>query len=267
MAGDVLAYLSPSGTTRAVARALSSDLGACASRTLEWDEHDLLRDSPTQEVEVSADVVALFAVPVFAGRVPAPAMDALRRFRSDGAAAVAVVVYGNRAYDDALIELADVLAEQGFHVVAAAAFVAQHSIFPAVAHGRPDEADLAAVEAFAHAAAPLAGLVDGTPMAKGTAEVPGGRPYQDPKAVPLSPVASSGCISCGACASICPVGAIPMDEPWKTDADACIACTACIAVCPKGVRGFAGLPYKAAAVGFAKLNSGRKEPETFLATE
>jgi ferredoxin len=58
-----------------------------------------------------------------------------------------------------------------------------------------------------------------------------------------------------------------MDEPWKTDADACIACTACIAVCPKGVRGFAGLPYKAAAVGFAKLNSGRKEPETFLATE
>ena len=43
------------------------------------------------------------------------------------------------------------------------------------------------------------------------------------------------CISCGACAAECPVGAISEgDAKFEIDADACIECGACEGVCPVG---------------------------------
>lgn len=43
------------------------------------------------------------------------------------------------------------------------------------------------------------------------------------------------CISCGACAGECPVGAISEgDDKYVIDADACIECGACAGTCPVG---------------------------------
>ena len=43
------------------------------------------------------------------------------------------------------------------------------------------------------------------------------------------------CISCGACESECPVGAISMgDDHYQINADECISCGACAGVCPVG---------------------------------
>ena len=62
--------------------------------------------------------------------------------------AIVAVIYGNRDYDDALLELADIAVEDGFEVVAAGAFIAQHCIFPKVANGRPDASDMAVATDF-----------------------------------------------------------------------------------------------------------------------
>lgn len=62
--------------------------------------------------------------------------------------AVCVVSYGNRAYEDALSELVGLTRRAGFRVVAAGAFVTEHSLNGRIAAGRPDEADTALMEAF-----------------------------------------------------------------------------------------------------------------------
>ena len=52
-------------------------------------------------------------------------------------------LYGNRDFDDALLEAADLLGERGFDVVAAAgAFIGEHSLTARVGTGRPDDADV-----------------------------------------------------------------------------------------------------------------------------
>ncbi len=113
-------------------------------------------------------------MPVYAGRVPAMAAERLRRFRGDNTPAVVVAGNGNRHYDDAVLELHDIMTEQGFRTVSAGAFIAQHSIFPKVGKARPDAEDMADIKAFAEKSAEL--------VAKGFGEIslPGNRPYKVP---------------------------------------------------------------------------------------
>ncbi len=63
--------------------------------------------------EPDRDDVVLFAAPVYGGRLPAMAAERFRRIRGAGQKCVAVVVYGNRDYEDALLELHDILSETG----------------------------------------------------------------------------------------------------------------------------------------------------------
>jgi len=249
-----LVYFSPSGTTKSVITTLA---GA-------WDgernEFDLLRIPPPRTVTFSVDSPAVFAVPVFAGRVPAVCADMLAKFKGQNTPAVAIVVYGNREYDDALLELTDILKANNFVVVAAAAFVAQHSIFPIVASERPDKKDKEAIVSFGKQCAKAIATCSGNEKIK----VKGTSPYCKPGAIPLQPSGDSKCDNCGVCVEICPTKAIAKETPRKTDKKRCISCTACISVCPQKARAFHGPMYAIAGKAFAGKNSTRKEPEIFF---
>ena len=175
----------------------------------------------------------IVGVPSYAGRVPEMAVRSLRRFLGNNTPAIIVSVYGNRAYDDTLIELKDLMESHGFKLLSAAAVIAQHSIFPKIAEGRPNADDMEKLHDFASKSREL--LIQIPKMsAVSRLMVKGNRPYRDTKPIPLHPEGSKGkCISCHACVKMCPVGAITMKEPYKTNEKKCISCGRCVVVCPE----------------------------------
>ena len=96
---------------------------------------DFSKDSFVQED------ICIVAVPSYGGRVPDAAVSRLRQMKGNGAGAILMVVYGNRDYDDTLVELQDTLTDAGFSCVAAVASIAEHSIMRQFATGRPDAQD------------------------------------------------------------------------------------------------------------------------------
>lgn len=217
----IIAHFSPTGGTKKVADAIAVGF-----------------DIPVVEMDLTKEISgitlgehdALMAVlPVYAGRVPQIALEHLAAVKGNGQKAVAVVVYGNREYEDALLETKDALEANGFQVIAAAAFVAEHSIVRTIAAGRPDAEDVAICRQFA--ADVMAKADDAA-----SAQVPGNSPYKELKPSAFHPAASESCVKCGACSQQCPLGAIPLEDPSQTNNDLCINCMRCIQVCPQQCR-------------------------------
>ena len=250
-------FFSPRGTTKKTARAIAGHDGPV-------EERDLLGRPLTEDLEVPAEEPVLVTMPVYAGRIPQTCWEQLTaHLKGHGGPAIAVAVYGNRDYDDALTELQDLLEGNGFHVVAAGAFIGRHSIFDHVAAGRPDEADLAAMADFGTRCREILAAYDPhgehpSIALKGSHDLP---PH---KRVPFHPSAGDRCMKCNACAAACPAGAIPKETPWVTDNEKCISCGACIYLCPTQTRQYRGEAYEAAARGFEAKCAQRREPEVFF---
>ena len=116
--------------------------------------------------------VAVIAVPSYGGRVPAVAVERLGMVRGNDARAVLVCVYGNRAYEDTLVELEDAAKGAGFRVIAAVSAIAEHSIVRQFAAGRPDAQDAAQLAGFADQIQQKISAGDASEPA-----IPGNRPY------------------------------------------------------------------------------------------
>lgn len=243
-------FFSPSDTTRKYAKAMTDAFGG------ESQLIDLTHGSCEIESELIDGDTVLLISPVYAGRIPALAADLFRQIDGHGMRAIVAVVYGNRDYDDALLELADIAVNDGFDVIAAGAFIAQHCIFPKVANGRPDASDMAVAADFMERAKESDCL--------NILTIKGNRPYKKPGAVPLQPQTDENeCVSCGVCAQECPTGAID-PVTLATDKNKCITCCRCIAVCGSHARKFKGVKYATVGKIFCAQNSKRREPELFF---
>lgn len=183
-------------------------------------------------VEMPESELVVIAVPVFGGRIPSIAAEKLSELDGNGKNAVTLAVYGNRAYEDALLELNTIITERGFQIAASAALVAQHSIVPEVGKGRPDEKDIVEIHNFARK------VSDKLEKAiENVIEVPGNYPYKEGAGMPAAPVSLSSCSQCGKCETVCPIGAIHMENASVvTDSEKCILCMACVKACPEHAR-------------------------------
>lgn len=246
-------FFSPGGTTKQIAGQISSAI----SNSVE--SIDLLNSVPALERVFSSDDLLVVSMPVFSGRIPTVCADMLHKIQGNSTPAIAVTVYGNRAYEDALLELSTILNTNGFCVIGGCTAVARHSIFPKVAQNRPDGFDEKQFAAFASAVTHK--LVEGNLKPP---SIPGNSPYREAGSLPLNPTGSRKCTHCGICVQTCPVKAIPENAPRQTQANLCINCTACIYACPQKARSYKGLKYRLAAKAFGKKCSQRKEPSFFI---
>ena len=217
-----LYYFSPTGGTKKV--------GECFGKAAA--EQVVPVNLAAGELKGSEDAaLAVIAMPVFGGRIPAFGTEQLLKVNGNGKKAVTLAVYGNRAYEDALLELNNTAKKAGFQVIASGAFIAEHSMNREVAAGRPDKEDEGQIQAFAETV--LEKLASGTDA---EVKVPGNEPYKPHMKRMATPVCTEDCGLCGACAKACPVDAIEIKEAVVTDPEKCILCMACTNACVRGAR-------------------------------
>ena len=302
---------SPTHTSRKIAEAVAAGMdgiycgsgegtGVAASCPGTVKTIDLTLDRSEEPVILAQGEAVVIGAPVYAGRVAPEAVKRLKRIQVAAGASVPAVVtvtYGNRDYEDALVELYDLALSLGLTPFAAGAFIGEHSYSTPempVAEGRPDSMDLADASIFGGECArklespgafapfhikgnrpykepsrPTSSHAAAHPSGSGTAAVPPAhsavtaspdRP--DIPAVPV-PVTADGCPLCGECAAVCPTGAIVLDSGSMkvlTDPSLCIRCCACVKACPAGMRTYS-TPF---AAFLHEHCSTRREPETFL---
>lgn len=235
-------YFSATGTTKKTVTAIANS--AAKAIDAEYEEIDFtLPAGREREYSFSENDLVIFGTPVYAGRVPNVLLKFLNTIKGGGAFAVPVVSYGNRNYDDALIEIRNILEDNGFKTMAAGAFIGEHSFSYTLAAGRPNEEDIKTAENFGIRIAQklLGGQEIKSPIkVKGETPI---RPYYVPKDRQKKPVdirkvtskVNEKCTNCGICAGVCPMGSISKENAREYKG-ICIKCGACIKKCPVQAR-------------------------------
>lgn len=253
-----LIYFSPTGTTHKVVMetARSIDLKSVSfDLTIKKDLKPVAKFAPND--------FALFAIPVYYGRVPALFLKYLGLFSGNGTPAALVATYGCREYEDALLELKTEVEKRGFKVIGAAAFPAEHSIVNSIGARRPNKADLKEASEYGISLNRIIEKEDS--FASFDLKVPGNTPYRKYGKNVLFPKADvSLCTECSACAKICPAGAISLDNPKKTDHDKCIGCMKCVRFCKQKARYVSAFKLNMAAKKLTKVCQSDKKAEIFL---
>jgi len=264
-------YFSATDTTKEVVSTLARGISDNISRETATNIIDFtLPVARLKPVHFSEQDVVIVGVPVYAGRVPNVLVKYLNSITGNGALAIPIVVYGNRNYDDALIELKDILEFNGFKIIAAGAFIGEHSFSRILAKNRPDEKDIAMVCDFAN-------QIHKKIIAQEhvqTVVVNGNKSYRkhympqckDGSPVDLRKVApktNSQCIDCKICVNVCPMGSIDAEDVSKLSG-ICIKCGACIRKCPTQAKYYDDKDYLRHKQELEIKFSARREPELFI---
>lgn len=244
-------FFSPTGTSRKIATAIADELSAVLNaELLSVDVTTALHD----RIEVDADDIVIIAAPVYGGHMAPIARYRMDMIKGNATKCILVAVYGNRAFEHALVDMADFANTHDMKAIAAGAFVGEHSYSTAdtpIAVGRPDTADLNIAADFGRRIAARISDVCASEIDATTAQdipsseqslanfkefVMGYAAKQKSSPAKLLPeVDETICTQCGLCISICPTHAIA-DDCHTVDPAKCIKCCACVKGCPEGAR-------------------------------
>ena len=240
-------YFSATGTSKKIALAISQSIAT------EFVVEDITFQS-LQNTSYATDDLLCIAVPVYGGGVAPVALKRLDAIRGNNTPAVVVVVYGNRNFERAAVQMSDFLAERGFVTIAVAAFVGEHSYSTEqspIAVGRPMVEDINDANRFGELVKQklTKGLesVDvstlqcpdsGEENVKAFVEfVKGYQAEQAKNPVKLLPITDENrCVMCGVCVDVCPMEAIDREDVSVVDPTLCIKCCACVKECPKEAK-------------------------------
>ncbi len=244
-------YFSPTGGTKRAGEMLAKSIA---------EKINFYNLADKENVENKSADIALISVPVFSGRIPAFVTEKLKSLNGNGKKAVTVAVYGTRAYDDALIELNDIIKSDGFKIVASATLVAQHSIVPEVGAGRPDGKDAEELKDFGKKILEKLEKPYNTEVS-----VNGNFPYKEVSPSQVTPLSNSDCNLCKKCVSVCPANAITVDHcSVVTNGDKCFLCMACVYACPASARALPSSMQEALNQKLGVFIGVRRENELFI---
>lgn len=227
-------YFSPTSGTLKVVEEIIKD-----------KEHKIINvTTPTPREEVytfTEEDILVIGFPVYAGRLPNLLLNFIQNnIKGNGTKAIAVVTFGNRAYDDALVELCEILKASNFKVVSAAAFSAEHSFSKTLGANRPDENDLKIAKDFSKKSfEKLQNPNFIEVIVPKEREIVYYKPQTDEgkpiNILKVAPKTLDSCIKCGLCVKNCPLGSINdnIEVIGK-----CIKCCACIKNCPVQAKYF-----------------------------
>ena len=264
-------YFSATGTTQKAVTRIADNIASALA--LERCEHDFtLPAARVKPLAFNAGDIVIFGTPVYAGRIPNVLLPYLDTLSGGGALAVPVALFGNRAYDNALIEQRNLLDRKGFIPIAGGAFVGEHSFSTTLGKGRPDARDMEILDAFSADIVNTLRRINAGESPKHI-EVKG-----DPEAGYYRPKGSNGefidirkvrpivlahCTDCKICAEVCPMGSIS-HENVREYTGICIKCGACSKKCPEHARDYDDANYLFHKKDLEEMYARRAEPETFV---
>ena len=258
-----LIYFSPTETTQKVLEGIAKGI------TVEDVEHInlTLPKEAQQAIPPFSDELVIIGAPVYGGRLPVEAINRFKKLKASKTLAILIVLYGNRDFEDALLELKNLAIELGFNPVAGGAFIGEHSFATEdvpIANGRPDSLDLQIAMDFGAKIKDKVTELQ-SPDDQMDLEIPGRFPYESgPRSMTVSPVTKEDiCSVCGTCASVCPTTAISINGSVATEIELCIRCCACIKNCPTDARVWEDDMMKTIANWLNENCSTRKEPQLF----
>ncbi len=265
-------FFSATGTTKQIVTGIAKQIAKNAGEEIAISHIDFtLPKIREKSFSFGKEDLVIAGVPVYAGRVPNVLLKFLNTIAGNGATAVAIVLYGNRHYDDALIEFKDILEADGFNFIAGGAFIGEHSFSTTLGAGRPDQQDMTIAAEFADKIYDKLKM----PGEDSPVVVKGNQPYKsyyipkDQDGNPVSilkviPKTNNDCTDCKLCSEVCPMGSIDAGDVSKITG-ICIKCCACIKKCPVGAKYFDDDNYLWHKTELEeKFTDTRREPEYFV---
>ncbi len=263
-----LVYFSPGSTTKKIGYEMASGLGSEQPHVFDITSFQSRAEIIENPETVTKDVdYLILGAPVHSGKLPLQFIAVLKMIMGKGIKCCAFVVYGNRDYGIALHQMVEILSNNKFNVVGAAAFIGQHSysdIIP-VAVGRPDKSDLDRAFEFGKNSLTSRMNIELCDVPIQLDRMSRSEKYDSIKPVHLA----KECRKCGKCAKKCPLNLLSSDTGaylTRSSKKLCIGCMACVKACKTKARVNRVNPLVKLVIKNILKTASRERKEPFMIT-